>query len=930
MARSIVIQPDGKILVTGYFDSFAGTPRQKIARLLPDGALDLTFSPPQFPDAASVVVWKAVPMPDGKILIGGNFDSVRNLGFARLNSDGSVDSTFQAAGYTRLGILRDILIQNDGKIVLGGVFRFGTQFQARFAPLFRLNADGSPDTAYVYTTNISNPITRDLVPQPDGKVVAAVGSSIYRFNEDGSRDTTFRQPVLLNTTYLVQDPPVAGAAFSICLQPDGRILFGGSFTDVDPPDGAPPDGSHFAVARLNPDGTLDPTLSTAHKTSFEIAPASFSRLADGSTLVGFNSPFQKVAPDMPYNVSRLNNDGSFDSSFSPGPLAPAGFLSPLFLAQGFEQMADGKFLLSGMADGQFAYGRVLPNGNRDTSFVVETFPPSFQSALALPDGKALLSAGVDPQATADGPLSRLRKNGGLDASFAAASVRAAQLVRATGWELTKMAAGIRIMAVQPDGKILVEYLATDELVHLVRLNPDGSVDDAFVATTLVPRNLALNFYFFVYDRQAGNYDAPVDGVLTADLPLLDAFVQPDGRIILVGRFTSFNGVAARGIVRLQPDGTVDNTFAAGGGAQWTETHETAAFYPVVEAIAEQNDGKLLLAGTFEAFDGVLAPGIVSLNADGAIDSAFTPPAVRQKFSREATKLARQADGSFLLAGAYSFPEETETSFIRIDSLGGVPIVGGPPLATAAVEQAFSYQIVASGQPTKYGATGLPPGFNIDPATGVISGNPTSGDLGVFPISLTATNAEGSSAPRRLTLTIQDSASPVPLFAVFSQKVHNGAERYIALPLEGNPGIECRTGGANGDHTVIFTFFNSLTSVGGASVTNGTGSVSSSDMGSGGYIVNLTGATNAQIITITLANVNDSAGSQSSTVSVPMGVLLGDMSADGVVNSADITQTRRQSGQLNTQSNFRTDLSIDGVINCADITLARRASGTALP
>jgi len=80
-------------------------------------------------------------------------------------------------------------------------------------------------------------------------------------------------------------------------------------------------------------------------------------------------------------------------------------------------------------------------------------------------------------------------------------------------------------------------------------------------------------------------------------------------------------------------------------------------------------------------------------------------------------------------------------------------------------------------------------------------------------------------------------------------------------------------------------------------------------------------------------VTDSAGNSSASVSVPMGILLGDTSADGVVNSADITQTRRQSGEVATAgppANFRTDLSTDGVIDSADITLVRRASGSALP
>ena len=84
------------------------------------------------------------------------------------------------------------------------------------------------------------------------------------------------------------------------------------------------------------------------------------------------------------------------------------------------------------------------------------------------------------------------------------------------------------------------------------------------------------------------------------------------------------------------------------------------------------------------------------------------------------------------------------------------------------------------------------------------------------------------------------------------------------------------------------------------------------------------------VMVTLNNVNDSAGGHSDSVSGTMGLLLGDTSSDGVVNSADITQTRRQSGNVTDSSNFREDVTLDGVINSADITAVRRESGSALP
>jgi hypothetical protein len=93
-------------------------------------------------------------------------------------------------------------------------------------------------------------------------------------------------------------------------------------------------------------------------------------------------------------------------------------------------------------------------------------------------------------------------------------------------------------------------------------------------------------------------------------------------------------------------------------------------------------------------------------------------------------------------------------------------------------------------------------------------------------------------------------------------------------------------------------------------------------------VNLTKVTNAQTVTITLTNVSDN--TNTGNVSLPMAVLAGDTNADTFVNSADITQTKSQSGSAVTSSNFREDLNTDGFINSADITLVKSKSGTALP
>jgi uncharacterized delta-60 repeat protein len=664
--RQILVQPDGKILVVGFFLTFSGNDaRNGIVRLLADGTVDSSFVPVTIDDG--VLYWAAL-QPDGKVLIGGIFTSVNDAahpGVARLNDNGSLDSTFHAAGFTRYPTspVRSIVVQGDGKIVLSGRFRFGTGFPTVLAPLVRLNADGSLDASFSSTSTITSLLTgRDLVLQPDGKFVAAVDNSVYRFNSDGSKDTSFRQPVMTDGTFT---PAIAGTPVSVQLQSDARILVGGIFTDVDPP-GAPTN-SHFGVARLNSDGTIDPSLTSSHRTGVETTPNSFARLSDGSTLVGFA---EQIDLAIPYNVGRLLSDGLLDPNFTLSSSDPNSFLTGGFSARGLTPLPDVTFFVFGLKANAFTYGKVLPNGTQDTAFATDA-PPVFQNAIAAPEGKVLLCAGTDSQSMVYSTLTRLGTDGHLDTFAFPDSIRDTEIYRGPDGTIFQIYVGTRVLAIQPDGRILFEYLASDNFFHLVRLNSDGSIDGGFTATTFPTPDLSESFPV-IFDPLKGSIYQPPDGVWTASLPLLDAQIQSDGRIIIAGHFTSFNGTAARGIIRLQSDGTVDDTFTSGGGAQWTATTETSTFFPGVENIEPQFDGKLLITGTFEAFNGAPAPGIASLNPDGSVDPSFVAPAIRDKRARGDTSFARQSDGSFLLSGPYSFPNETiSPSFIRLIDSGAV-------------------------------------------------------------------------------------------------------------------------------------------------------------------------------------------------------------------------------------------------------------------
>ncbi len=194
-------------------------------------------------------------------------------------------------------------------------------------------------------------------------------------------------------------------------------------------------------------------------------------------------------------------------------------------------------------------------------------------------------------------------------------------------------------------------------------------------------------------------------------------------------------------------------------------------------------------------------------------------------------------------------------------------------------------------------------------------------------------------PLALTSPTSPTCLPCPLCvaAIVSRKTHGSAGTFN-IPLPQPPftprGVECRTGNNNvsGEHTMVFIFPNVLTAVANATVSSGTGTVSSRSIGTDPheYIVNLSGVTKVQYITVTLTGVQDNQGNTNASVSGTMGVLQGDTTSNGSVNSSDISQTKAQSGTVASSSNFRTDVTVNGLVNSSDISTVKSKSGTALP
>ena len=179
-----------------------------------------------------------------------------------------------------------------------------------------------------------------------------------------------------------------------------------------------------------------------------------------------------------------------------------------------------------------------------------------------------------------------------------------------------------------------------------------------------------------------------------------------------------------------------------------------------------------------------------------------------------------------------------------------------------------------------------------------------------------------------------------LTSVASRMTHGGAGTFdINLSLTGPRGIESRSSGSlgAGNYTLVFTFADNLTSVTSATVAahdpaGGTGNVLNSSLGPNPNqcTVNLTNVSNGQYLTVNLNGVADTAGRNGNVNGPQMGVLIGDTTGNGSVNAGDVSQTKGQSGQAVTATNFRQDANANGSINAGDVSLVKSRSGTSLP
>ena len=215
----------------------------------------------------------------------------------------------------------------------------------------------------------------------------------------------------------------------------------------------------------------------------------------------------------------------------------------------------------------------------------------------------------------------------------------------------------------------------------------------------------------------------------------------------------------------------------------------------------------------------------------------------------------------------------------------------------------------------------------------------------YPAFIAAGDLNGDGKPEIVTTHLFESAVAVlrnttpgvPLGGVVSRKIHGDAGAFD-IDLTSGAGIECRSGGSTGDYTIVFSFVNPLTSVGGASMSSGTGSVVSDSIDPNdahNYIVNLTGVIPSSppgggYVTVNLTDVADSSGALSHSVSATMGVLIGDADGNGRVDGNDVSAVQSHSRQAADYTNYRYDLDTTGRIDGNDVSATQAHTRTSLP
>lgn len=639
--NSITVLPNGDLIVVGEFTTYNGYSRNKIARLDSNGNVQSNYNY----TGASGDLYTVELDSNNKILIGGTNT------LKRLNSDLTVDNSF-ASSVT--GEITVIDLFDDGNIMVCGNWTNlnGTTISSQLA---KMNDTGTLDPCFTdYSTYSQELYTMAIYG--DAVFVGSVEGSYQGVANEGTikikGNTTINAVDDIGTTVYSNNGGVAvtnvlGGNTPDTINNENATLSNVTLTQISTTNPgvtlntsngsvnvAPntPSGSYTLVYKIceklvgcvcdeaqvtiTVESVLTPGLR-ANNIVTHSALQSTGKIVTAGYFTAYNNvPVNKIA--------RLNSDLTLDSSFNSSGPAPAA-TRPLDIAV----LSDNSIIVAGQFSG-FSGGsngsciaKLLPNGNIDTSFnsgqagAAATDSNQQISTVAVqPDGKILIGGYFHSyDGLARNHIARLLPNGFPDTSFAIG----------TGFN-----GYVNDIVVQSDGKIVVvgsfnSYQGI-AVPGIIRLHANGSIDAAFLSAV-------------------GSGISGVGPVAQSKYVQL----QPDGKIILYGIFTTFNGVSRNNIARLNTNGSLDTSFNPGAG-----------FNAHTRAIAIEPSGKIFVGGDFTTYNGTSVNTIIRLNTNGSLDASFssgTGPA------GPVWNLTRQQDAKVIVGGQFTTYNGISATFI---------------------------------------------------------------------------------------------------------------------------------------------------------------------------------------------------------------------------------------------------------------------------
>lgn len=654
--RTLFMQSDENLIVGGDYSSINGIPSPYLARLKPDGTIDQDF---HTGTSFNGKIYAVNVQPDGKLIVAGNFTAYNGTAagrLIRLNSDGSQDLSFNTSVGAATGIIYDISLQSDGKIIIVGSFtKYNNATVNRIA---RILPDGSLDASFLTGTGSSLNITNARVLS-NGKILIAgnfesfngtFSNRIVRLNSNGSVDASFNVGTGFNDN-----------VNSVEIQSNGKILVGGNFTLYN-------EITANKIIRLNEGGTIDLDFigSGFNNGAVQIIKTD----AGDNIMVGgsFTGNYNGV------DVNRavlLNSNGTIQTDFDMG--SGPGSASVLALASNSEKawFIGGSFsVFDGLNQGRLA--KVNSDGELETSYLTAGagFDNTVYKMIPLQNKKTMVFGKFTKFNNFSSPrIARLLENGLVDPDFNNGQTGANNLIKTA--------------VVQADNKFIIagNFTKYNDIIYnrIVRILQNGSIDNTFnigsgfnnqiYAMALQSDNkiIAAGNFTRYNDQSAGRIvrllpdgsrDSTLNIGLGADAIIEDVLIQPDGKIVLGGRFTAFNGKPFSKIVRLNSDGSIDNSFNIGTG-----------FDKNVYAIALQSDGKIIIGGSFLTYNGISQKRLLRLNSNGSLDVSFDSAG---GFSNgDVRTILVQPDDRILVGGTFSgtYKNKAALRLIRLSKTG---------------------------------------------------------------------------------------------------------------------------------------------------------------------------------------------------------------------------------------------------------------------